>query len=78
MSEPRDFADPASYSVRIAGSLGPLFLSSLPHRAVLHTEGRSIVIARMADADLVDIVRKCVEFGVEIESVREIEVNDHD
>lgn len=66
----------ASYAVRVRGRLGPLFLTAIPHRMAVLVEGRSIVVARVAPADLADLLRRISDVGLEIESAREVDEDD--
>lgn len=76
MRDPGNSCALASYAVRVRGRLGPLFLTAIPHRVAIPVEGRSIVVAHVAPSDLVDVLRRISNFGLEIESVREVDADE--
>lgn len=66
----------AAYAIRIEGPLGPVFQLCLTHGArgaTTRTEQPSLVIVAHTDDDLVDLANKLASYGVEIDSLREID-----
>jgi hypothetical protein len=68
----------AAYALHIEGVLGPVLQLCLTHSAggaTIHTEQPSVVIVARTDDDLVDIAKRFESYGVEIDSVRAIDVD---
>jgi|1186.fasta_scaffold23082_2 hypothetical protein len=64
--------DVGTYELRVRGHLGPVVLSALPHSAVTRVPEHTMLVLT-SDADdsrLVDVVRRLLDAGLEIESVR--------
>ncbi|HEY2299361.1 MAG TPA: hypothetical protein VGH43_16620 [Jatrophihabitans sp.] len=74
-------SEPATYVIHIEGVLGPMLVSSLTNEVTsdscpwdVRTERSSVIVLSVTDDDLVDVVRRLAESGVEIGCVREIGV----
>lgn len=62
-----------TYEIRVHGLLGPLLLSTLPHRAATRVEQHSVLLTEASDGpDLVDLLRMIVGSGLEVDSIRAV------
>ncbi len=73
----------ASYAIHIAGTVGPMLVQSLSCEASadaapwdVRTDPGAVVLLSVTEEDLVDVVRRLADDGVEIESVRDLCVGD--
>jgi hypothetical protein len=69
----------AVYAIHIEGVLGPMLVSSLSGEVAslsrqwhVRTEQSSLVLVSETEDDLVDVVRRLAESGVQVSWVREI------
>jgi hypothetical protein len=75
--EPREGFD--RYELRISGLLGPVLLSALPHAAVSLEPKHTLVLTEDVEPDLTRVmalVRRLVDRGVEVDSIRRISPSD--
>jgi hypothetical protein len=70
--EPVEPVPPASYLIRVPGALGPVVLTALGLDTAMCTHAGCTVLVPGTEDDIVEVVRRLLEAGVEIESVREI------
>ena len=73
----------AAYAIHIAGVVGPMLVSSLTAAGSLQsvpwdvrTEDSSTIVVSVTEDDLVEVVRRLADEGVEIEWVRELGTSD--
>jgi hypothetical protein len=64
--------DRAAYELRVNGRLGPVLLGALPHAAVSRVPRHTLRITVDDTGDLVGVLKKIVDTGVEVDAVRKV------
>jgi hypothetical protein len=72
----------AVYAIHIAGPVGPILVSALLDAGAasavpwdVRLEENSVLLVSVTEKDLVDVVDRLAEGGVEIDSVRELDAD---